>query len=635
MKNMLLVRVLIFFVLIWGVIMGNVLQSQRVGYWQQEVHYTMDIDMDIKNHRFKGQQILRYKNNSPDTLTKVYYHLYFNAFQPGSMMDVRSLNIADPDYRVMDRISKLQRNETGYHRIHRLMQDKQAVPFTVEGTILEAILVNPIPPGGESILEMRFSSQVPLQIRRSGRDNREGIAYSMSQWYPKICAYDEDGWHPNPYIGREFYGEWGTFDVTINIHKDYMVAAGGVLQNPEDVGFGYTKRDIIKKQSKKLRWHFVADNVHDFFWSADPDYTHRIFPVGSNLDLHFFYQTNPVAMNGESDKQAELLDNWNKLPDYTIRAFEYMNTHFGEYPYPIYSIAQGGDGGMEYPMGTLITGNRSLKSLIAVTVHELVHSWYQGVLATNESRFAWIDEGFTTYVANRLIHDLDKSEEVNPHNSAYRSYLSLVERGLEEPLSIHADHFSLNTAYGIGSYSKGSIFLHQLDYILGREIFDKGMKSYFNTWKFRHPTDYDFIRIMEKESEMVLDWYLNYWIYSTKTIDYAVDSVVNQSKKETIITLKRIGEMPMPIELDVILRDGNVESYYIPLVIMRGDKNFKDKEIEKLDDWAWVNSIYRFTIKKSKEDIESIIIDSQGYMADINRKNNIWQHFNVLIDDKE
>ena len=629
MRNIQLVKGFILVGLIWGAIISNDLQAQRVGYWQQEVYYTMKIDMDTKNHRFRGHQVLRYKNNSPDTLTKVYYHLYFNAFQPGSMMDIRSRHIADPDTRVMDRIYQISRNEIGYHRIHRLTQNKKKLSFEVEGTILIAYLANPIPPGGESILEMNFSSQIPLQIRRSGRDNKEGIAYSMTQWYPKICAYDEKGWHPNPYIGREFYGVWGTFDVTINMDKDYIIAASGVLQNPDEVGYGYTEHDIIKKRSKKLSWHFVAEKVHDFFWAADPDYTHRIYPVNNQLNLHFFHQTNPLALNADESKQAELLDNWNQLPDYTIQAFDYMNKHFGMYPYPHYSIVQGGDGGMEYPMGTLITGNRSLKSLIGVTVHELVHSWYQGVLATNEARYAWMDEGFTTYATNRLINDLDNNPKDNPHTSAYRGYQFLIEKGLEEPLSTHADHFNLNMAYGIASYSKGAIFLHQLDYIVGRKIFDQGMKHYFNTWKFSHPTDHDFIRIMEKESDMVLDWYLEYWVYSTKTIDYAIDSVSSDDKK-TIIILQRVGDMPMPIEVEVALSNGTVIRYYIPLVMMRGEKTFKEgHQVEQLADWAWVNPSYTFTIKKAKEEIISISIDRHIYMADINLENNIWKNPNV------
>ena len=177
--------------------------------WQQHIQYEMQIDFETKSHQFKGEQKVVYTNNSPETLHKFFYHLYFNAFQPGSMMDVRSRSIIDPDRRVTDRISKLKEDEIGYHKIVRLAQDGEEVNYHTEGTILEVQLAAPIGPGESATFEMTFESQVPLQIRRSGRDNAEGIDYSMSQWYPKVCEYDYQGWHANPYVGREFHGVWG------------------------------------------------------------------------------------------------------------------------------------------------------------------------------------------------------------------------------------------------------------------------------------------------------------------------------------------------------------------------------------------------------------------------------------------
>src|SRR5699024_7229351 len=230
-------------------------QGQR--YWQQEANYTMDIDMDVANHQFSGTQELSYTNNSPDTLKRVFYHLYFNAFQPGSMMDVRSRTILDPDRRVRDRISKLPKDEIGYQHINSRKQDGQPVEYKVDGTILEVTLAEPILPGEETTFSMAFESQVPRQIRRSGWDNKEGVEFSMSQWYPKISAYDNDGWYPNPYIGREFYGVWGSFDVSISIDSSYVMGATGYLQNPEEIGPGYAE-DYDRGDSKKITWHWKA-----------------------------------------------------------------------------------------------------------------------------------------------------------------------------------------------------------------------------------------------------------------------------------------------------------------------------------------------------------------------------------------
>ncbi|MFI3185218.1 MAG: hypothetical protein QX198_04490, partial [Methylococcaceae bacterium] len=195
--------------------------------------------MDATRHQFKGKQKLVYTNNSPDTLTKVFYHLYFNAFQPGSMMDVRSRTIQDPDPRVADRISKLAPEEVGYHKVDRFTQDGQVLKYHVQGTVLEVELARPILPGGRSEFLMDFNSQVPLQIRRSGRHNAQGIDYSMTQWYPKMAEYDHEGWHADPYVGREFHGVWGDFDVKISIDKKYVIGGTGYLQNPNEIGHGY------------------------------------------------------------------------------------------------------------------------------------------------------------------------------------------------------------------------------------------------------------------------------------------------------------------------------------------------------------------------------------------------------------
>ncbi|MEM9325225.1 MAG: M1 family metallopeptidase [Bacteroidota bacterium] len=403
------------------------------GYWQQHVDYKMDIDFDVATNQFTGSQKLTYTNNSPDTLHKAFFHLYFNAFQPGSMMDVRSRNIEDPNPKVGDRIFYLQENEIGYHNVNSLTQDGVTPDYHTQGTILEVTLTQPILPGGSTVFEMTFDSQVPIQVRRSGRDNKEGIRYSMAQWFPKIAEYDKQGWHAHPYVGREFFAPWGDYDVTLSIDKDYVVAATGILQNPNEIGHGYEDEGVKvpKVKGDKLTWQFKAENVHDFLWAADPDYKHIIAQVPDGPKLHFFYQTDTLKKN------------WQQLPELTVKAFQFINENFGKYPYPKYSIIQGGDGGMEYPMATLITGHRSLPSLVGVTVHEALHSWYQGVLATNESYYAWMDEGFTSYASSLTMGHIFGGDRLARN---YSGYYSLAYSGKEEPLSTHADHFMTNTA---------------------------------------------------------------------------------------------------------------------------------------------------------------------------------------------
>ena len=594
-------------------------------YWQQEVAYEMDINVDAENHQFTGTQKLTYTNNSPDTLRRVFYHLYFNAFQPNSMMDVRSRTIADPDSRVRDRILHLPEDEIGYHHINSLEQDGEAVDYKVDGTILEVTLAEPILPGESTVFNMNFESQVPRQIRRSGWMNKEGVEFSMSQWYPKISEYDDDGWHPNPYVGREFHGVWGSFDVEITIDSSYVMGATGHLQNPEEIGHGYAE-DYDRPDSEKLTWHWKADKVHDFMWGADPDFTHTTAQVPDGPKLHFLYQEEVVAENAEERTQEQLRQNWEKLPEYTVKAFQFMSENFGKYPYDKFTVIQGGDGGMEYPMGTLITGNRSLGSLVGVTVHEFIHMWYYGVLATNESRYPWMDEGFTTYTsALTMDHLFNQGEGENPHRGSYRSYFSIIEDGKQEALDTHADHFHTNRAYGTASYSTGAVFLNQLRYIIGGDTFDRGMKRYFETWKFKHPDGRDFLRVMEQESNMVLDWYYQYFIETTKHIDYGITSVLGNGGS-TYVTLERHDLMPMPVDLMVTYQDGSQEMYYIPLRIMR---NTKPKEIDVprtiKADWPWVNPTYTIEIDVAASEIKRLEIDPSMRMADINRKNNVFE----------
>lgn len=624
----------VLFTLFFSLLFISSAHSQYSDYWQQRVEYKMDIEVDAANHQFTGTQTLTYYNNSPDTLRRVFYHLYFNAFQPKSMMDTRSRTIADPDSRVRDRIYNLPNDEIGYHKIRSLSQDGDAVEYMVDGTILEVTLNEPILPGESTVFEMSFDSQVPRQIRRSGWANAEGVEFSMSQWYPKMAEYDKMGWHPNPYIGREFHGVFGDFEVNITIDDSYVLGATGHLQNPQEIGYGYEEEgtNVNRGDSGTLTWQWKAEKVHDFMWAADPDFVHTTAQVPDGPKLHFLYQENPVAENANANQQQQLRQNWEQLPEYTVKAFQFMSEHFGQYPYEKFSVIQGGDGGMEYPMGTLITGNRSLRSLVSVTVHELIHMWYYAVLATNESLYPWMDEGFTSYASALTMDHLFELPKIqNPHGGSYARYFSLQRSGDFEALDTHADHYHTNRAYGAAAYSTGAVFLNQLRYIIGNETFDRGMKRYFETWKFKHPSGEDFLRVMEKESGLVLDWYYQYFIQTTKTIDYGISSVAGDPN-ETYVTLERHDLTPMPIDLMVEYEDGSRELFYLPLRIMRGEKShdeYPNVERTVLDDWPWVYPTYTVKIPKGVSSISRIIIDPSERMADINRENNVFD-----MDDK-
>ena len=586
-------------------------------YWQQKADYTMDVKINVKTHSYKASQELTYYNNSPDTLSRVFYHLYYKAFQPGSGMDLRSQSIQDPDTRVKGRISKLDKKEIGDIQILSLKQDGKPLNFEVADTVLELELATPLLPNSKTVLSMDWKAQIPLQIRRTGRDNKEGIALSMTQWYPKIAEYDHEGWHAYPYLGREFHGVWGDYDVTLTLDADYVVAGSGVLQNPTYWHKGYLDsstdaNDIIisTKKPRKLTWHFIAENVHDFAWAADPDYLHDILEISNDRKLHFLYKNTP-----------SIKANWEKLQPVTEKLLAYFEKYIGTYPYPQYSVIQGGDGGMEYAMCTLITGERSFGSLVGVTAHELAHSWFQHLLATNESKHEWMDEGFTTYISSLAVNAVLEKDSTKAHQNSYNTYRKLVNSGLEQPQTTHADRYSCNFAYGASAYAKGALFLDQLGYIVGEEVLEEILKTYYSTWKFKHPSPINFIRIAEKKSGMHLGWYLLDWTQTSNFIDYGIKSVVSQ-KRKTRIVLERNGEMPMPIAFQVVLKNGTFINYYIPLEMQRGVKA-TPKNVQTLEDWSFAATTYSITLKTPLKNIKSIKLFPGENVADIDLSNNV------------
>ena len=589
----------------------NYLHSQNnFEYWQQHVDYTMDVKMDVNTFNYEGTQKLIYTNNSPDNLEQVFYHLFYNAFQPGSEMDVRSMTIADADTRVGDRISKLQKEDFGFLNVVSLTQNKIPLKYTTSGTMLEVQLNEPIKSGESAIFEMRFEGQVPPVIRRAGKNSQEGVALSMAQWYPKMAEYDFEGWHADPYIGREFHGVWGDFDVKLTLDKNYTVGGTGYLQNPNEIGHGYGTKET-KNDSDLLTWHFVAPNVHDFTWAADPNFVHDTLQVPDGPMLHFLYKKS---------LKRKYKKRWKDLQIPASEIMQYYSKNVGKYPYDQYSVIQGGDGGMEYGMCTLITGERTFEGLLGVTAHEIGHTWFQFLMASNESKHPWLDEGFAEYTCTLIENSILGVETSEPMKRHFNRYFELALSGKEQPMSTHADRFAYNKSYSISTYSKGALVLAQLRYIIGEENFWESLKKYYNDWAFKHPTPNDFMRCAEKTSGMELEWFLTDWTQTTNTIDYGVKDAV-ALEGQTIITLERIGLMPMPVEVQVLMKDGRKKEYYIPLQMMRGERPLRNNET-LLEDWAWAYPEYRFTVDVNPAKIESITIDVNKETADINKENN-------------
>ena len=612
--------------------------------WQQRVKYTMDVKLDVIANKLTGRQSIEYWNNSPDTLRVIYYHLYWNAFQPESMMDVRNrelgniirFNRNDWEPKVADKIQKLSPVEIGYQKLFNLKMNGRPQKTELYETILKVLLDKPILPKTRVLLEADFEAQVPLLVRRAGRDNTEGIRFSMAQWYPKLAEYDEEGWHPTPYIGREFYGVWGDFNVNITLDKKYIIGASGYLQNANEIGYGYeTPGTPVKKPAgNTLTWKFSAPNVHDFVWAADPDYIHISKTLRDGLVIHALYKIdaeklkNLFASFSASDKamyrnSADLFirvfqKEWETVLDRAANELPDMEKRFGKYPYKQYSFIQGGDGGMEYAMATLLKGAGD-----EVIYHEWIHSWFQMVLGTNESLNAWMDEGFTQWGENNILARLYHDTTGFSQAESYASYFQLVKSGIEEPMTTHADQFESRFGYVATEYNKGAVFLEQLGYITGAETRDRILLEYFREWKFRHPGVNDFFRVAEKVSGLQLDWYRLYFVNTTKTIDYGIDSLWQENNKLKI-RLKNNGRMPMPIDVLLTFKDGSKEMAYIPQYLMFGAKPDEDPSIKRtvFDPWKWTHPYYTFQINRNLLDVKSVEIDPSKRMADIERKNN-------------
>lgn len=588
-----------------------------LGAWQQRVDYTMDVRLLTDNRALEGEQRLVYHNNSPDTISYVYYHLFYNAFRSGSMFF--RLNRTEEN-------NPLHPSFQGGVRIDSMWQDGVPLTWSIDETILRAELDRPVAPGDSTILRMQWFTQIPLVIRRGGHTSPEGVEYTMTQWYPKLAAYDEHGWHPDIYVRREFYGVFGTYTVSITLPARYVVGATGLLVNPAEVRCGYELGSVdtllLYPASGKgdKTWRFRAEKVHDFAWSADPGYFHEIARCG-DVTLHLLAR-----------RDARL--RWSRAASMTRRLLAYYSRRFGDYGWPQFTIAQGGDGGMEYPMISMITGFRTETSLWGVIAHELAHQWFYGMVANNETDEAWLDEGFAEYLASEARRDtLDLAQTTNPYTGLDRliypwwyapnyrnveNYYRLAVRGLEEPLSTYHDRFRDEQSSAL-VYNKGEGILRMLQTMLGDSIFDTGMRRYVDRWRWRHPSTRDFEREMERASGMRLDWFFNQWVTLSRTCDFGLTRLSSDQRTDgwtTTIEMERKGECEMPLVLELMYDDGTTSRLFVPI------DGWRHPDLESAaTPWRWIDRSYRTTIA-TRQEVVRATIDPDMTLLDIDRTDN-------------
>ncbi|HEY3874384.1 MAG TPA: M1 family metallopeptidase, partial [Candidatus Kapabacteria bacterium] len=618
------------------------------GYWQQHVTYDIRATLIDSIHTLDGTVSVVYTNNSPDTLREVFFHLYANAFQPGSMMDERALAIHSAP--IFDRIHKLPESEWGKYGISSMHVNNQNATFEITGTIMRVVLSKPLASGDSVLISFPFREQIPKQIRRSGWMSAEHVEYSMSQWYPKICEYDAQGWQKQEYIAREFYGVWGDFHVEITLPSRFTVGATGECQNPNDVRHGYEEIASGQKegmvlptaQAGTITWKFSASTVHDFAWVADDDYIHEwtTWNNPSNNDspvtIHAFYKRRVAGW-------------WEKAAiAYSMFALQTYSEAYGPYVYRNFSCTMAGDGGMEYPQLIMITGYRpSPISLAGVIAHEIGHQWFYGMLGSNETREAFMDEGFTSYATTYCMNKLfgDNQEYPGEEHSwldwfiptfsnkrdNYRGYQQLASQGYEEPLDIPHDWFREDATAG-QVYGKTQAILSMLQYTLGDSTFAAGMKNYYSKWRFKHPHLEDFKRVMETTAYTDLAWFFDEWFKTTRTVDYAACNVKTKPIAQygldttykgfsTTLNLKNDRLAVMPIDLLLHYNDGTSEIATIPLAVNQHLDYHKDGVNLFFPSWDWTARSYSGTAITPKP-VSWFEIDTSWRLQDLNWLNN-------------
>ena len=566
--------------------------------WQQSVAYKIIADLDTLKHSLSAVEYLTYNNNSPNSLETLYVHLYANAYK--DMNTTYAKEIKKLGEFGNKSFLKSKESERGYIEIENVIANGEMVRYEIDETIMSIFLDEPIASGDSIVLKIDFYLKIPKQFSRLGYQDHH---YEMVQWYPKICVFDRNGWHRDAYhaIG-EFYGEFGSFDVEINLPSNYIVAATGekideiYKENKDSLSYpagNNIDEKIETHKTKTVRFH--AENVHDFAWICDPDFLVRQFEVDSINIFVFAPKHNRI--------------NCENVETYAVDALKRYNKWYGKYPYKNLNIVNGYfRGGMEYPNLVSIgpADDRLTRDLENVIIHEIGHQWFYGILGSNEMDEAWLDEGFTTYTEIRYFEDkygkensLFKLPFIPPlprryyHKSVY--YLTQTNN-LEIPILSPAYEFiDVPISYINGAYSKPALFLINLEGILGKEKFDKILKRYFEEYKFTHPRTEDFMRICEEESGQDLKAIFYQFLNTTGFCDWRIKGI-----KKNKIQFENSGNILMPVD-----------------VLVESDK---EKEIFRLDGKSRVSTIDLTEWNK----IRKVIIDPDGYTLETNYWNNYY-----------
>ena len=623
------------------------------GYWQQDVHYTIDATLSDKTDIITGTEVLDYSNNSPDTLTFVYFHLYENAFQPGSYTDdLHRNNNFDVKY---GKYESQKKDE----EVTSITVDGQNVKTELDNTIMKVWLPKPLLPNSSISFKISFNSYFDAggTIRRRmkmystfGYKHYDGV-----HWYPRIDVYDRKfGWETDQHLTREFYGDFGTYDVSITLPNNYILDGTGIMTNekemlPADLRqkldiSNFAKKpweekpsEIIAPDGTTKTWKFHADNVHDFAFSADP--TYRIGEASWN-------GIRCIAM-----AQEQHASGWQTAAAFTAKVISFYSTNIGMYAYPKMIVCDAQDG-MEYPMITLDGGREP--DYHSVLAHEIGHNWFFGMVGSNETYRALLDEGFTQFIDSWCLTRIDgenvvhgqyvshyvakyKDEETYKNTEVYNRFMGPTALGDETVIDTHSDHFNGALRHGGGYsmvYMKTATMLYNLQYVLGDSLFQAAFSHYFNQWKFCHPYVEDFRNSIIQFTHVDLNWFFDEWLDTTHTIDYSV-SEVEKDKDSTdtyTIEFERNGKMSMPIDFTVLARDGKKYSYYIPNTWF--EKKTSATILPRWIGWDKIRPEYEAKVV-IPSGIANVYIDTTHRLADVYMPDNNLKNPKVVAFDSK
>lgn len=552
----------------------------QTAYWQQQADYQIEVTLNDTLHELNGFISVKYKNNSPDTLPFIYFHLWPNAYQneatPFSRQQVENGNT---------KFWFSKASQKGY--IDKLNFKVNAETCTVKldsGSveICKVFLNEPLTPGGTVNISTPFHVKLPETFSRLGH---VGQSYQITQWYPKPAVYDKHGWHPMPYLDQgEFYSEFGSFDVSITVPENYVVGATGDLQNADEAKWldslaaatakietfsASLQFPVSSARSKTLR--YIQNNIHDFAWFADK----RFHVLKGEVGLpHSKQKVTTWALF--TNRQANL---WRKAPEYLHDAIYYYSLWIGDYPYQQVTAVDGAlsaGGGMEYPNITVIGEEKSAFDLDQVITHEVGHNWFYGILGSNERDHAWLDEGVNSFYENRYTQtkypqrkmlgkfpeSIAKTFDLWQYNHKYMmdlGYQFMARENRDEPLEQTSSLFTKYN-YGISVYGKTMLIFDYLAAYLGTAQMDSVMKKYFETWKYKHPQPEDLRVIFENETGRNLNWLFDDLVNTTKKIDYQIQRPT--AEKDSII-IKNTGDITAPVSVAVMRNDSILRTVWV------------------------------------------------------------------------